>query len=99
MGRKRQKFYKLVKQIRRGKVTTYGLLAKKMGMKGTRAVGNWLHTNPDAPNIPCHRVVNAQGMLAKNFGNGIRMQQQRLVDERVKVVNYRVDLKKYLWKP
>jgi len=99
MTQKRQKFYKLVKQISRGKVTTYGLLANKIGMRGARAIGNWLHTNPDAPNIPCHRVVNGRGKLAKNFGEGMKVQQQRLVDEGVRVVNYQVDLEKYLWKP
>ena len=63
--------YQLVKQIPKGKVVTYGQVARKIGKpKATRAVGNALHHNPDPKTIPCHRVVNREGRLAPGFGNG-----------------------------
>ncbi len=96
---KKQQLYQLVEKIPRGKVTTYGLLAKKLGFKSARIIGNWLHNNPDAPQIPCHRVVSIKGWLAANFVDGIKVQKQRLTAEGVEVVGYRLDLKKYLWKP
>jgi alkylated DNA nucleotide flippase Atl1 len=38
-------------------VATYGTLAALLGIKGAQAVGNALHHNPFAPEVPCHRVV------------------------------------------
>lgn len=66
-----QQVYQLVKKIPPGKVTTYGRIAVQLGKPGAaRAVGNALHHNPDPKTIPCHRVVNSKGKLAKNFGGG-----------------------------
>lgn len=57
-------------QIPRGRVTTYGALAKALGKpKAARAVGNALNRNPHAPRVPCHRVVRANGQLG-GFANG-----------------------------
>ena len=96
----KQKVYKLVGQIPKGKVSTYGRVAKRAGVKSARPVGNWLHShNQPITVVPCHRVVNAQGRLAKNFGakGGIRTQAERLRKEGVEVKNFRVNLDKYLW--
>lgn len=84
-----------------GKVTTYGEIAKHIKKKkASRAVGNALHTNPDPIKYPCFKVVNRKGELAINFGdkNGIETQKKRLIKSGVKVVNYKVDLSKYLYK-
>jgi O-6-methylguanine DNA methyltransferase len=52
------KILELVKQIPQGKVTTYSILARKLGKKGlARMVGNTLNKNPQLFTIPCHRVV------------------------------------------
>ena len=81
-----------------GTVITYGALAKLAGYpQAARAVGNVLHRNPFAPEVPCHRVVNARGELAKNFGVvGGRDTQRRLLEaEGVRVIEgerLRVDL-------
>jgi methylated-DNA-protein-cysteine methyltransferase related protein len=74
------KVYRVLQQrVPKGKVITYGELALLVGTPGAaRAVGNALHRNPFAPAIPCHRVVNAQGELAVNFGApGSRAEQKR----------------------
>jgi len=102
MQRKKDKVLALVGKIPKGKVTTYGLIAKKVRLKSARPVGNWLHSHGQPITVvPCHRVVNSQGKLAKNFGakGKIQTQKKRLEKEGVKVKNFKVDLKKYLWKP
>lgn len=58
-----EKLYELLKQIPRGKVTTYKELAKKLETKGYRAVGQIVGANPNAPEVPCHRVVRSDGGL------------------------------------
>ena len=95
------KALKIVGQIPKGKVSTYGRVAEAAGVKSARPVGNWLHThNQPITVVPCHRVVNSQGKLANNFGakGGIKTQAARLRKEGVKVKNFRVGLEKYLWK-
>ena len=64
-------FYSLVKQVPKGKVTTYGALARALGdIRASRAVGRMLNQNPYAPVVPCHRVVMSDGSLG-GFGSGI----------------------------
>lgn len=97
----REKALEIVGMIPKGKVLTYGRVAKMAGVKSARPVGNWLHThNQPISVVPCHRVVNAQGGLAKNFGakGKIRTQVKRLKAEGVEVVNNKVNLEQYLWK-
>lgn len=92
-----KRIYEAVGQIPRGRVATYGRVAEMAGdKKMARAVGNALHKNPDPDNIPCHRVVNAKGELAKAFvfgGEGV--QAERLKKEGVEVNGSKVDLLKY----
>lgn len=99
MNSLQDKIYEVTAKIPKGKVSTYGRIAKLAGVKSPRPVGNWLHHNPDPKTIPCHRVVNSQGRLAKNFGakGKIKTQTARLRQEGVEVMNNRVDLKKYGW--
>jgi methylated-DNA-[protein]-cysteine S-methyltransferase len=58
-----QKLYDLLSEIPQGKVTTYKELAKKLQTKGYRAVGQIVGANPNAPQVPCHRVVRSDGGL------------------------------------
>jgi len=97
----KDKALEVVGQIPKGKVSTYGRVAKAAGVKSARPVGNWLHRhNQPIRVVPCHRVVNSQGKLAKNFGakGGMKTQAARLRKEGVEVKNFRVGLEKYLWK-
>ena len=49
-------------KIPKGKVSTYGRIAREIGRPhACRAVGNALHKNPLAPEVPCHRVVKSDG--------------------------------------
>ena len=58
-----QQVYQLCKQIPKGKVTTYKVLAEKLGTRAYRAIGQVLKRNPYAPIVLCHRVVLNNGFL------------------------------------
>lgn len=91
-----QKVYDYLLTIPKGKVVTYGQIAKSIGCPGgSRAVGNALHANPDPDRYPCYKVVNAKGRLATNFRLGIEEQRRRLEADGVIVTCYRVELDKY----
>ena len=93
-----KRIYEVVKQIPKGKVATYGLVAELAGnSKMSRAVGNALHKNPDPDNIPCYRVVNSKGELAGEFAFGGPGEQAKLLmADGIEVVDGRVDLDMYL---
>lgn len=59
-----------MKRIPKGKVTTYGALADFLGTSAVRAVGTAVGKNPEAPKIPCHRVVRADGVIGNYSGPG-----------------------------
>ena len=91
--------YKVVKQVPKGKVTTYGEIARALGTKDARKVGWALHVNSD-PKTPCHRVVNKEGKLAANFAfDGEAEQKRRLESEGVVFEQNKVDLEEHLWLP
>lgn len=58
-----QKIYDLLCEIPKGKVTTYKELARKLKTKGYRAIGQIVSANPNAPEVPCHRVVKSDGAI------------------------------------
>lgn len=58
-----QAVYQLVRGIPAGRVATYGAIARRLGRGSARSVGSALARNPFAPEVPCHRVVRADGSL------------------------------------
>ncbi|GMQ27315.1 MGMT family protein [Algoriphagus sp. oki45] len=94
--------YQVVREIPKGRVTSYGAIANYLGLKsGARMVGyamNAAHTQPD---IPAQRVVNRQGLLTgkHHFGSPTRM-QELLKEDGVSVQNDQVqDFEKIFWDP
>ena len=83
-----KRIYDIVVTIPRGEVMTYGQIAERLGNpKLARVVGNALHNNPTPIIVPCHRVVNSKGELAKHFGfGGIEKQKELLESEGVRIV-------------
>ena len=78
----KERVYEETARVPRGAVSTYGEIAVMAGHPGAaRAVGNALHDNPYEGVIPCHRVVNASGRPAANFGFGGPEEQLRLLRE------------------
>lgn len=93
--------YKILVFIPKGKVLTYGGLAELTGTpKGARTVGNILHRNPNAPKVPCHRVVTRDGRMGSNYGlGGPKAQEKRLKKEGIEITDGRVNLVRHLWSP
>ena len=58
---KNKRVYDALLQIPAGRVATYASLARALG-SSPRAVGGALRRNPFAPRVPCHRVVQANGV-------------------------------------
>jgi methylated-DNA-[protein]-cysteine S-methyltransferase len=58
-----QRVYALTRTIPRGRVATYGALARALGIASARAVGQALRRNPWAPVVPCHRVIASDGTV------------------------------------
>jgi len=93
-----EQVYKVIRTIPKGKVATYGQVAKMVGTRDARKVGWALHANPD-PSCPCHRVVSKDGKLASNFAfDGPKEQKRRLESEGVLFKDKdHVDLEKFTW--
>lgn len=93
----KEKVYKYLKTIPKGKVVTYGQIAGYLGDKKlSRVVGNILHNNPDEDKYPCYKVVDSKGNLSKHFAfGGIDKQKEKLQKDGVEVIDYKVDLDKY----
>ena len=96
----KENVYEFLKTIPKGRVVTYGQIAEYLGNKNlARAVGNILHNNPDGDKYPCYKVVNSKGCLSKSYAfGGIEGQKEKLENDGITVVDYRVDLKKYKMK-
>ena len=91
-----QSVYEYLRTIPKGKVVTYGQVARAIGNPhGARAVGNALHANPNPDYYPCYKVVNSNGKLAKHFSLGITEQRKRLEKDGIVVNDDKVDLKVY----
>lgn len=95
------KVYEIAKRIPKGKVITYGQLAKLAGShKAARAVGMAMKKNPDMTRIPCHRVVGREGNLTGYSGDGgISSKKEMLLGEGVFFKKDKVDLTRSLWNP
>lgn len=95
--------FEVVKQIPEGRVTSYGIIARYLGMaRSARMVGwamNAAHSQPEY--IPAHRVVNRTGVLTgkHHFATPTEM-QSRLEKEGIKVVDDQIEnFERYLWDP
>src|SRR5580693_5415762 len=91
--------YKLVKQIPRGRVLSYGAVAKALRLKGgARSAGRAMSATPQGKGIPWHRVLNAAGkiVIREPYAG---LQRKLLESEGTEVIENRVKMKTYLWTP
>lgn len=97
----RDDVYVVTRKIPKGKVATYKQIAELAGNpKAARAVGMCMRTNPDVPQMPCHRVVASDGRLTGySAGAGVFTKREMLLAEDVEFIKDRVDLSKSLWQP
>jgi methylated-DNA-protein-cysteine methyltransferase-like protein len=91
--------YRLVQQIPRGRVLTYGALARSLRLRGgARSAGRAMAATPSGKGIPWHRVVGERGqiLIREPYAS---LQKKLLQSEGVTVVESRVNLKRHLWAP
>lgn len=82
----KQKCYKIIKKIPKGKVTTYKAVGNILNTKAYRAVGNAMKANILTIKIPCHRVINSNGSL-RGYSKGINKKISLLKSEGIKIKN------------
>ncbi len=81
-----KRVYDALKMIPRGKVTTYGAIARYLNTRAVRAVATAVGKNPDAPSVPCHRVVLADGRVGNYSGSGgVATKTELLTEEGITV--------------
>ena len=79
------KVYRKLLQVPKGKVTTYGELAKAVGLKnGQRIIGMIMKKNPYPVIVPCHRVVKSNGKIG-GYAYGERVKSKILANEGIKI--------------
>jgi len=77
--------YAVIRQVPRGRLATYGQVARVLGRPGAaRAVGNALHKNPWAPDIPCHRIIKANGDIG-GYVQGRQVKTSLLASEGINI--------------
>ncbi|KAI8473222.1 MAG: 6-O-methylguanine DNA methyltransferase [Monoraphidium minutum] len=90
-----ERVYKMCSAIPKGKVSTYGEMAKALA-SSARAVGQAMRRNPFAPRVPCHRVIAADLQLGGFSGSwgaecaNVQRKRQMLLDEGVAIDGGRV---------
>jgi methylated-DNA-protein-cysteine methyltransferase-like protein len=91
--------YRVVKQIPRGRVLSYGALARILRLRGgARSAGRAMAATPSGKGIPWHRVLGEGGkiLVREPYAS---LQKRLLESEGVAVVESKVNLKQHLWTP
>jgi methylated-DNA-protein-cysteine methyltransferase-like protein len=106
-GRKDESFfaavYQLVRQIPRGRVTSYGAIAEALGTRSSARMVGWAMNGAHAvqPPVPAHRVVNRNGLLTGKIHFATPTQMQELLEaEGISVVEDQVqNFEQLFWNP
>lgn len=102
MGDFSDKVFSVVREIPRGKVSTYGQIASLIGSpRSARYVGYALRNNPDLDTTPCHRVVFKDGRICEGYAfGGPEVQRTLLENEGVAFLDeVHIDMKAHFWDP
>lgn len=99
-----QRVFEVVRMIPRGKVTTYGAIAKSLGVaSAARMVGYALNasiSSKELNDLPCHRVVNRNGELTGKIHFGPGTMKYLLENEGIHFKNQdTIDIKNHFWNP
>ena len=94
-----QRIYKKLLEVPKGQITTYGELAKAVGLKnGQRTIGKIMNKNPCPVIIPCHRVVMSTGKIG-GYAYGENIKTKLLNDEGIQIKNGKIiDLEKKVYR-
>ncbi len=97
------RIYAVVRRIPRGRVATYGQVARVAGLPGhARQVGYAMAALKDGMRVPWHRVINAQGAVSpRRAGPGAGVRQRQLLEREGVTFSPRgrVSLDRYGWEP
>ena len=96
------RIYAAARRIPRGRVATYGQIARVAGLPGrARQVGYAMHALPAGSTVPWHRVVNAQGRVSRRRVPGAELTQRMLLErEDVRFgPGGRIPLARFGWHP
>lgn len=95
--------FELVRLIPKGRVTSYGAIAKSLGAGGSARMVGYAMSNAHLahPAIPAHRVVNSSGLLTGKFHfPEPNLMQEMLEKEGVMVKNDKIqNFKQHFWDP
>ena len=93
--------YEVVKLIPRGRVTSYGAIARYLGTRSSARMVGWAMNAAHGLSVPAHRVVNSQGLLSgKHHFETATTMQKRLEKEGIRVkADKVVDFEKQFWDP
>ncbi|EDM36424.1 probable methylated DNA-protein cysteine methyltransferase [Pedobacter sp. BAL39] len=95
--------FELVRLIPKGRVSSYGAIARSLGAGGSARMVGYAMSNAGLahPKVPAHRVVNSSGLLTGRFHFSDPNDMERLLaEEGVRVKNDKVvDFKKLMWDP
>ena len=95
------RIYAQVRRIPRGRIATYGQIARLAGMPSqARLVGYALHALSEE-SVPWQRIINSRGEVSRRSYFGAEDRQRRLLEEEGVVfdVRGRVDLRHFRWRP
>lgn len=85
----KEKLWRLLKKIPKGKVTTYKQLAIALGAS-PRAIGSMLRSNKNPNTIPCYKVVSSNGGVG-GYSLGVKEKIKRLKSDGIKTKNKRIE--------
>jgi methylated-DNA-protein-cysteine methyltransferase-like protein len=91
--------FRFVQRIPRGRVLTYGALAKALRLPGgARSAGRAMAATPSGKGIPWHRVIGERGkiLIREPYAS---LQRKLLESEGITIVESHVNLKRHLWRP
>ena len=96
------RIYAVVRRIPRGRVATYGQVARLAGLPGhARQVGYALHAMATERHVPWHRVINARGEVSPRSDPGSDAAQREFLEHEGVVFDRsgRIDLARFQWRP
>lgn len=95
--------FELVRLIPKGRVSSYGTIAKSLGSGGSARMVGYAMSNAGLahPAVPAHRVVNSMGLLTGKFHfSPPELMQQLLEKEGINVENDKIkEFRKHFWNP
>jgi methylated-DNA-protein-cysteine methyltransferase-like protein len=95
--------FEIARLIPKGRVTSYGAIAKALGAGGSARMVGYAMSNAGIaqPKVPAHRVVNSSGLLTGKFHfSPPELMEELLAQEGIKVEKDKVkDFKKVFWDP